>query len=60
LDPKTLDEALRRLDAKQWEEALQYEINQLEKLRTWEVEDLPAGQTAILLIRLKMKLMVYM
>jgi Reverse transcriptase (RNA-dependent DNA polymerase) len=46
-DPKTLDEALRGPDAKQWEEALQYEINQLEKLGTWKVEDLPAGQTAI-------------
>jgi Reverse transcriptase (RNA-dependent DNA polymerase) len=47
-DPKMLDEALSRPDAKQWEEALQYEINQLEKLGTWKVEDLPAGQTAIL------------
>jgi Reverse transcriptase (RNA-dependent DNA polymerase) len=46
-DLKTLDEALRRPDAKQWEEALQYEINQLGKLGTWEVEDLPAGQTTI-------------
>ena len=33
-DPKNLDEALQCLDAKEWQEALQYEINQLEKLRT--------------------------
>ena len=46
-DPKTLDEALRGPDTKHWENALQYEINQLEKLGTWEVEDLPAGQTPI-------------
>jgi Reverse transcriptase (RNA-dependent DNA polymerase) len=46
-DPKTLDEALRGPDAKQWEETLQYEINQFEKLGAWEVKDLPAGQTAI-------------
>ena len=47
MDPKTFDKALRGPDSKHWEEALQYEINQLEKLGTWEVEDLPAGQTAI-------------
>ena len=46
-DLKSLDEGLRGLDAKKWEEALQYEINPLEKLGTWEVEDLPAGQTVI-------------
>ena len=46
-DPKTLDEALRGPDSEHWEKALQYEINQLEKLDTWEVEDLPAGHTAI-------------
>jgi Reverse transcriptase (RNA-dependent DNA polymerase) len=47
LDLKTLDEALRSPNAKEWEEALQYELNQLEKLGTWVVEDLPPGQTAI-------------
>jgi hypothetical protein len=46
-DPKTLDEGLRGPDGKHWEKALQYEISQLEKLGTWTVEDLPAGQTAI-------------
>jgi hypothetical protein len=47
LDPKMLDEALCGPNTKEWEEALQYEINQLEKLGTWVVEDLPPGQTAI-------------
>ena len=37
LDPKMLDEALRGPDAKHWQEALEYEISQLEKLGTWEV-----------------------
>ena len=46
-DPKMLDEALRGSDAKEWQAALEYEINQLEKLGTWVVEDLPHGQTAI-------------
>ena len=48
LDPKMLDKALRGLDAKQWQEALEYEISQLEKLETWVVVDLPVGHTAIL------------
>jgi hypothetical protein len=46
-DPKTLDEALRGPNAKEWQTALDYEIGQLEKLGTWVVEDLPPGQTAI-------------
>ena len=46
-EPKSLDEALRGLDAGKWQEALDYEISQLEKLGTWVVEDLPKGQMAI-------------
>ena len=46
-DPKTFDEALCGPNAKEWQEVLDYEINQLQKLGTWVVEDLPAGQTAI-------------
>ena len=46
-DPKTLDEALCGPNAKEWQEALDYEINQLQKLGTWVMEDLPAGQTTI-------------
>ena len=47
VNPKTLDEALRGPNAKEWQEALKYEIIQLEKLKTWVVEDLPLGHTAI-------------
>ena len=46
-DPQTLDEALQGPNAKEWQAALDYEINQLENFGTWVVEDLPAGQTAI-------------
>ena len=46
-DPTSLDEALRGPDAQKWQEALDYEINQLEKMGTWIIEDLPAGHTAI-------------
>ena len=47
LDPKMLDKALHGPNAKEWEEALKYEINQLEKLEMWVVEDLPPSQSAI-------------
>ena len=46
-DPQTLDEVLRGPNAKEWQAALDYEINQLQKLKTWVVEDLPPGQMAI-------------
>ena len=46
-DPKTFEEALCGPNAKEWQEALDYEINQLQKLGTWVMEDLPTGQTAI-------------
>ena len=46
-DPKTLDKVLHGPNAKHWQEALEYEIGQLEKLETWDVVDLPQGHTAI-------------
>jgi hypothetical protein len=46
-DPTTLDEAMQGPNVQGWQKALEYEINQLEKLKTWVVEDLPKGQTAI-------------
>ena len=42
-DPQTLDEALQGPNAKEWQAALDYEINQLQKFGTWVVEDLPKG-----------------
>ena len=47
LDPKTFEEALHGPNAKEWQEALDYKISQLQKLGTWVMEDLPTGQTAI-------------
>ena len=46
-EPQSIDEALRGPNAKEWQTALNYEINQLEKLGTWVIEDLPAGESAI-------------
>ena len=46
-DPKNLDEALQGPNAKEWQEALRYKINQLEKLGIWVIEDLPRGHTPI-------------
>ena len=45
--PRSIDEALCGPDAQKWQEVLDYEINQLEKLGTWRVKDLPAGHTVI-------------
>jgi Reverse transcriptase (RNA-dependent DNA polymerase) len=46
-EPHTLDEALQGPNAKEWQEALDYEIIQLEKHGTWVIKDLPKGHTAI-------------
>ena len=46
-DLKMLDKALCGPNAKEWQEALDYEILQLEKLGTWIIQDLPLGQMAI-------------
>ena len=46
-EPTSIDEALRGPDAQKWQEALDYEISQLEKMGTWVVKNLPAGHTAI-------------
>jgi hypothetical protein len=39
----TLKQALNGPDAAEWQEALDYEIGQLEKLGTWEVVSTPSG-----------------
>lgn len=46
-EPSSIDDALHGPDAKKWQAALDYEINQLEKLGTWVIEELPNGQMAI-------------
>ena len=47
-EPKSLDDALSRPHAKEWQTALDYEIGQLEKLGTWVIEDLLKGHNTIL------------
>jgi hypothetical protein len=46
-EPKTLHEALETSNAKEWQAAHEYEIGQLQKLKTWVIVDLPKGQYAI-------------
>ena len=46
-DPKTLDKALCGSNVKEWQEALRYQISQLEKFKTWVLMDLPPGQMPI-------------
>ena len=46
--PKSLNDVLSRPCAKEWKTALDYEISQLEKPRTWVIEDLLKGQNMIL------------
>jgi transposase InsO family protein len=41
-DPEpTLKQALSGPDAAEWQEAIDYELGQLEKLRTWDIVDVP-------------------
>jgi hypothetical protein len=47
-EPASIDEVLCGPNSKEWQAALDYEINQLKKLGTWVIEDLPSRQTAIL------------
>ena len=46
-EPKTLDEALAGPNAKEWQAAYDYEINQLLKMGVFAPEDLPKGETII-------------
>ena len=45
--PHSIDEALHRPNAKAWQEALEYEIAQLEKLQTWEIVNCPKNELVI-------------
>ena len=40
-------EAIKSVDAKQWNDTCQYEIDTLHKNDTWELVDLPPGQKSI-------------
>ena len=46
--PKSLNDVLSGCHAKEWQTMLDYKISQLEKLRTWVIEDLLKGQIVIL------------
>ena len=46
-DPASYAEAMRSTNVDSWEEACQYEIDALNKNKTWELVDLPAGQKAV-------------
>ena len=46
-DPASYTEAIKSVDAKQWNDACQYEIDALHKNDTWELVDLPPGRKSI-------------
>ena len=47
-EPRSLNDALSRPHAKEWQTTLEYKIGQLKKLGTWVIEDLPKGHNTIL------------
>ena len=46
-DPKTIEEAQEREDWPEWQKAIQVELDQLERMKTWKLTKLPPGRTAI-------------
>ena len=46
-DPASYAEAIRSTNADSWEEPCQYEIDALNKNKTWELVNLPAGRKAV-------------
>jgi reverse transcriptase-like protein len=46
-NPKTADEALSGPDAERWKEAMETEMGTIEKMGTWELEDLPKERQTI-------------
>jgi hypothetical protein len=46
-EPVSIDEALKGPDADAWKQALEYKINQLQKLRTWDIVDKPSDKLVI-------------
>lgn len=47
LEPCSIDKVLHGPNTKAWQEALEYEIGQLEKLWTWEIVDCPKSELVI-------------
>jgi hypothetical protein len=47
MEPASIDEALKGPDADAWKQALEYKINQLQKLRTWDIVDKPSDKPVI-------------
>jgi hypothetical protein len=48
MDPASIDKAVNRPDANSWKQALEYEINHLQKLCTWDIMDKPSNKLVIL------------
>jgi hypothetical protein len=48
MEPASIDEALKGPNANAWKQALEYEINQLQKLHTWDIVGKPSNKPAIL------------
>ena len=46
-NPKTVEEALGRSDAKQWKEAMETKMETISKMGTWDLEELPKDQETI-------------
>jgi hypothetical protein len=46
-EPPYIDKALNGPDADAWKQALEYEINQLQKLCTWDIMDKPSNKLVI-------------
>ena len=46
-DPASYAEAMRSTNVDSWEEACQYEIDVLNRNKTWELVNLPAGRKAV-------------
>ena len=46
-DPASYAEAMRSSNADSWVEACQYEIDALNKNKTWELVNLPAGHKTV-------------
>ena len=46
-DPKSVGQALARPESKEWSKAMDVEINQLERLKTWKIVHPPPGANVI-------------